>query len=403
MSFLVPTGVFALCVLLIIRMRLRRPTEGVALLEDAEQLGELSWHTTWEDDDSKLQVIWDLSEAGLQDRLQDLLKVDTPTAPLVHSATAVDEGDDAVWFLPADVAKESARHFMWQYLLDQRVEYYSSTHAMWLPGQISNAGIAMAPKATLVYDVALMSTSQVRECVALELVRPMLMQGEPCSVFSTGTDRWTPAFVYGKQSALATNIGYRVKLVGGAQSVLHLPASHLRRRFPPGCLVEAFEDEVEGWVEAKVVGEQVQEDVAALAAAWKAVLQESLAVAQNPENAENPGLQSGEGSPINVHSVVSGLAGDYKLPAPRAAPKSEADGTSRSVPLTARSTTPRQEAPKRMHGDELCRWTLVEIVIGSSGVRKTLPSFRLRHAEDAREETISRQNYEIAASFRLAL
>eukprot|EP00929_Paragymnodinium_shiwhaense_P027395 TRINITY_DN1608_c0_g1_i5.p1 TRINITY_DN1608_c0_g1~~TRINITY_DN1608_c0_g1_i5.p1 ORF type:complete len:1024 (-),score=143.44 TRINITY_DN1608_c0_g1_i5:103-3096(-) len=255
------------------------------------------------------------------------------------------------------------------YELHQRVEYYSTTDQMWLAGRISNSRVITVPKPTLMYDVTLTgridevtSSEEVRECVPLELVRPVFVEGEPCSFFRTSEDRWLPAVIYGTQSEDCTSTGYKITLVDEQKNV-KVPASCLRRRFPASSVVEAYEDEARGWVKATVIQEQVQESVDSLSAAWDAIVAQRSLLVSNPGDPENPALETGDGPAISPYTVVSGLA------------KAPEHTTSQGQ---ASTTTPRGKgaSPRRRSGAQICRWSLVELSVGET--RKTLPSFRLR-------------------------
>eukprot|EP00929_Paragymnodinium_shiwhaense_P085796 TRINITY_DN4623_c0_g1_i6.p1 TRINITY_DN4623_c0_g1~~TRINITY_DN4623_c0_g1_i6.p1 ORF type:complete len:874 (+),score=126.78 TRINITY_DN4623_c0_g1_i6:391-2622(+) len=422
-SFFVPTGLFVLCVLRAFQVKLRRPTEGAVLIKNAKELGEIPWYSIKDENDAKVHISWDLSHVELQDKVDEVLKADSAKEAVSQSDSYImalvqqrseaveavaDDDEPSSPFLQLDNVDIDVSPYAWMYELDQRVEYYSATHRMWLSGKVSNVSITAVPRSTVIYDITLMQSQQVRECVPLELLRPLFVEGEPCSFFAPRDDRWLPAVIYGAQPAVCTRVGYTIKLESGSQDELPVPASRLRRRFPAGCLVEAYVDEVDGWVQATVVQEQVQENVELLASSWECVLRKDFGRAHKPGSDDSFEVENGAGSLISVHDIVSGLAGGTIL-----APKSEersrmptprGKGPSQAARMpTPRGKGPSQAAPTRLDGAELCRWSLVDLSLDMTGENLTLPSFRLRHVAAGLQEMRKCRNEEFQASERLAL
>eukprot|EP00929_Paragymnodinium_shiwhaense_P037574 TRINITY_DN1999_c0_g1_i2.p1 TRINITY_DN1999_c0_g1~~TRINITY_DN1999_c0_g1_i2.p1 ORF type:complete len:587 (+),score=62.67 TRINITY_DN1999_c0_g1_i2:705-2465(+) len=360
-SALIPTAIFVLCTLRVIQVKLRRPTEGAAKLKNAKVVGDVPWHSSKELLSSRTSIVWDLSHPELHDKVQDVLKVENEAAPLVLHRSQIFEEDGT------ETAPTIQRQSPWElqykmYELNQRVEYYSTTNEMWLAGRISNTRVTAVPKPTIMYDVKLGKSEQVRECVPLEYLRDLFVDGEPCSVFSAGLDRWLPAVVYGPQSTVCTSVGYEIMLVGASgykDEKFNASASCLRRRFPPGSVVEAYEDGVQGWVQATVLQEQVQEDMEVLSAAWEAITAKEFGLVQNPGDPENPLLDSG-GETMEAASRRSFASG---LASVRAPDKTDVE---RAQMITARGKANSHGAPRRADDAELCRWSLVEVPVGES-------------------------------------
>eukprot|EP00929_Paragymnodinium_shiwhaense_P064578 TRINITY_DN32367_c0_g1_i2.p1 TRINITY_DN32367_c0_g1~~TRINITY_DN32367_c0_g1_i2.p1 ORF type:complete len:3013 (+),score=569.42 TRINITY_DN32367_c0_g1_i2:2-9040(+) len=380
-SFVIPVGLFALCVLRAFQVKLRRPLEGEALVKNApKEFGKVAWNRT-STTASKTQITWDLFHEDLKDKVEEVLRLEEE--PVLALAKITVEDNDAFSVMldnNLDIVDLSPQSYHWMYDVNQRMEYYSLTHHMWLTGKISNVDVTAIPMPTVIYDVTLLPSQQVRTCCPLETIRPTFAEDEPCSFFSTRDDCWLPAAVYGKQSYACTSVGYRIKLAGGARDLLcPVPASRLRKRFPAGSFVEVFLDPREGWLRAMVVQERLIENVERLRAQWEAVLDGHLNES-NPSRKNNWELESDNGSVISVGTVISGLSAtswhtghDQRPPTPRSAAAS-------------------QRAPTREDGEtELCRWSLVELTLNDSGESKIVPSFMLRHTAEALQEMSRRR------------
>jgi len=145
----------------------------------------------------------------------------------------------------------------------ERVEYYSATHSLWLGAAIDmerKIRQPLDPKKVLV-DVVLSHNSMIRTGVNLWQVRRPLRHGEFVSFFSPKHQSWLRAVTSGPQSDTNTTRGYTIHLLDNdhlpgntGQVIPNVPAKRLKRRFPPGCLVEVYQGVEKGWVPGIVEG-----------------------------------------------------------------------------------------------------------------------------------------------------
>ncbi|CAK0815419.1 unnamed protein product, partial [Prorocentrum cordatum] len=91
----------------------------------------------------------------------------------------------------------------------QKVEYFSDTHARWLPGIVhvrARAGRDGGPRVR--YDVEIVK-GQRRCHVSLDQLREPLQQGELVEVFSRRRRGFLPGAIEGEQAAGAATLGYK--------------------------------------------------------------------------------------------------------------------------------------------------------------------------------------------------
>jgi hypothetical protein len=137
------------------------------------------------------------------------------------------------------------------------VEYYSAANSTWVPGVVHIAvekeddsdGAALLA----IYNVALSKGSQLRECVALNALRPQFQQAELVDIFSRrGGGMWAPGSITGATGFSATTVGYRVHVEEQNVVLDKVPPSRLRRRFLSGSAVEVYRGAARGWCPAVV-------------------------------------------------------------------------------------------------------------------------------------------------------
>ncbi|CAE8603086.1 unnamed protein product [Polarella glacialis] len=147
------------------------------------------------------------------------------------------------------------------------VEYFSTTHARWLPAMITGVGDSThsysssnkAAEAQVKYDLELRISRQPRKGVLAELLRSPLKPGEGVEVWSRCQAlAWVSATVVSQQTAGSTLLAYKVCLGEDAMDrFVIIPAEWLRRRFRPGSHVQVFRGLTLGW-EAAVIQDPKQ-------------------------------------------------------------------------------------------------------------------------------------------------
>lgn len=166
------------------------------------------------------------------------------------------------------------------------VEYYSSTHGVWVQGRIYSRGHVQTRTSVMPsYTVILRSRSQRRDYVELCDLRPPLQQGSYVSVFDGSSHVWLPAFVDHYQK-YPHPLAYEVIMEaeptshsqpGGDQEKRRVivPAHNVRQRFLRGSKVEVYFGVKSGWLPAVVCSSSLE--------TWPEVVVQL----RSPENTEN--------------------------------------------------------------------------------------------------------------------
>jgi len=188
-----------------------------------------------------------LERAKLKRAVRDLLSLGCPSdakrscATLSTAASTEDE-------LASEVSSEFVPA-LGAYYTGERVEYFSRHVRQWLPAEV-----VAEPRATgqrVVYSATPLPDGREHYDVGLCALRPPLREGEPCEVLQG--QRWLEAVASSGQQGEGPGIRYRVALLGEEPAEALVPASRLRRRFPPGSLVSAYQGPGLGWADAMVV------------------------------------------------------------------------------------------------------------------------------------------------------
>lgn len=136
------------------------------------------------------------------------------------------------------------------------VEYFSSTHKVWLLGVVQVKLKDNADEGDLVadpyfvYNVRLRQSSQWRYKVPLDMMRKPFEPMDIVDVFSKRKGgSWMVSVI--ESSAGYMMKEYKCRVFGeGAVPPMTLekvPSWRIRRRFPPGCSVEVYRGSLEGW------------------------------------------------------------------------------------------------------------------------------------------------------------
>jgi len=129
------------------------------------------------------------------------------------------------------------------------VEYWSQTHAKWLPGTTICQGITHADTPDLPsYTLSLKTgvASQLRHSVPLALIRRAFAESDEVSLLLDDKEGWRPGVIIARSSI---PLGYRALLTSGAASetVVEVKAERVRQRFPDGSDVVVFRGLDMGW------------------------------------------------------------------------------------------------------------------------------------------------------------
>lgn len=136
------------------------------------------------------------------------------------------------------------------YAEGESVEYFSATHARWVPAVIHPELVC---DGVVAYNLTLSYGRQTRANVPLESLRLPLNNGELIEIYSMrNCGTWLPAVVCGQLGNKSTTLGYTVQLHGSAGRIERVPAVRLRRRFEPGDVVSVYKGPSSGWVSTKV-------------------------------------------------------------------------------------------------------------------------------------------------------
>eukprot|EP00419_Tripos_fusus_P002498 CAMPEP_0172675286 /NCGR_PEP_ID=MMETSP1074-20121228/13185_1 /TAXON_ID=2916 /ORGANISM="Ceratium fusus, Strain PA161109" /LENGTH=293 /DNA_ID=CAMNT_0013492739 /DNA_START=403 /DNA_END=1284 /DNA_ORIENTATION=- len=137
------------------------------------------------------------------------------------------------------------------YYTGEHAEFFSKRLCMWLPAEVS-----AEPRASgqdVVYSATVLPQRQEHYDVGLPTLRPPLLEGEPCEVFSHDSRRWLQAVTSSNQQTTHSAISYRVSLLDGQPCETQVAAERVRRRFPQGSLVSVYQGPGLGWIDAMVV------------------------------------------------------------------------------------------------------------------------------------------------------
>jgi len=149
------------------------------------------------------------------------------------------------------VPKLPTKAFCPAYLRGERVEYYSTTHLVWLLAEVSNMTIY---RMDMFYSVRLHRSAQERHHCELEALRSPLLAGDPCDFWCMETQHWLPAMITNTEAGNSAIRHCNVEIIATLKTV-RVQASFLRPRFPVGSPVVVYKNITQGWVLANVVDE----------------------------------------------------------------------------------------------------------------------------------------------------
>lgn len=179
------------------------------------------------------------------------------------------------------------------------VEYYSSTHGIWVQGRIDGRGHVQTRTSVMPrYTVILRSRSQRRDYVELCDLRPPLEQGSCVSIFDEISRAWLPAIV-DRYHKYPHPLAYEVILEheptssrqqdgNQEQRIMVVPAHEVRQRFLRRSKVEVYLGVRLGWVPALACPSSVE--------TWPEVAVQF----QSLENAENAFAYDAEKGVLHV-------------------------------------------------------------------------------------------------------
>lgn len=152
-----------------------------------------------------------------------------------------------------DIASQVSSDFvpaLGAYYTGEKAEYFSKHLCSWMPAEVMTESRATGHE--VVYSATVLPHRQEHYDVGLAALRLPLRAGEPCEVLSQDF-RWIPAVASSGQQITQSAISYRVSLLEGQMDEIQIPASQVRRRFPPGSLVSVYQRPGLGWTNAMVV------------------------------------------------------------------------------------------------------------------------------------------------------
>jgi len=153
------------------------------------------------------------------------------------------------------------------YELKEYVEYYSTTHGLWVRGWINSHGHMPNEACTMPsYTVAL--RSQQRDYVELSHLRSPLQKASKVAIFDETIGVWLPALVECYET-YPSPLAYSVKIEGDSdcngqssidqgQQALLVPAHNVRPHFVNGSEVYVYLGIALGWVTATVCSDSIQ-------------------------------------------------------------------------------------------------------------------------------------------------
>mmetsp|Transcript_116543 Transcript_116543/g.324804 ORF Transcript_116543/g.324804 Transcript_116543/m.324804 type:complete len:427 (-) Transcript_116543:274-1554(-) len=198
-----------------------------------------------------------LERAKLRKAVRDLLALRCPSdtkRSITTLSTLSPIDDEAASQLSSEFVP-----FPGAYYTGEQVEYYSKRLRLWSPAEVTAE--ARSTGQDVVYSATVLPQNQEFYDVGLAALRPPFKEGEPCEVFVPGS-QWLQAVTSSCQQGKGTEIFYRVMLLEGQGGAVEVPASRLRRRFPPGSLVTVYRGPGLGWNDAMVVSAPAEEGAA---------------------------------------------------------------------------------------------------------------------------------------------
>lgn len=135
------------------------------------------------------------------------------------------------------------------YLRGERVEYYSTTHLVWLLAEVSDVTVHGMDA---FYSVRVHRSVQERHHCELDALRAPPLVGDPCDYWCTETQQWLPASVTSIEAGNSAIRHFGIEILATLKS-MRVQASFLRPRFPVGSPVVVFKGLIQGWVLAHVV------------------------------------------------------------------------------------------------------------------------------------------------------
>jgi len=230
-----------------------------------------------------------LERAKLRKAVRDLLALRCPsdTKRSVGTLSTMASIDD-------EIASQVSSDFvpaLGAYYTGEPVEFFSKRLRVWLPAEVT-----AEPRASgqdVVYSATVLPQRQEHYDVGLPTLRPPLLEGEPCEVFSHDS-RWLQAVTCSSQQNTDSAISYRVTLLDGHARETQVAAERVRRRFPQGSLVSVYQGPGLGWTDAMVVSVDVQDP---LAAAQTTPVPSTVAVQGSPERSR---ASRGSSTPVSL-------------------------------------------------------------------------------------------------------
>lgn len=208
--------------------------------------------------DDKVHVVWAVDVPSISNLIE--LEWDAEdgadTRPVPNtSSNSHGTSRASTYFVASEGSIPHLRPLEPAYKNGDRVEYFSSSHATWLPSHVVRA--SSRREESIIYDVKVIGTGQLRCDVPLSCLRFPLAPHERIEYYAVAHGgRWLAGVVQGVQGAHVSTFGYCVEIEnpnGVFRPLEQVPAERLRRRFLVGDVVKVYRGESLGWVRCSVV------------------------------------------------------------------------------------------------------------------------------------------------------